>query len=77
MPAAAPISIIHQEQSLVLQGGAPARIEIAHEGGTEIIIDRSDIPGPAGEVSRAEALAIADAAVGTADLLTLYILAKA
>lgn len=48
MPAAAPISIVRSEQSLVLQGGAPAAIEIAHEGGKEIIIDRSDIPGPPG-----------------------------
>lgn len=65
MASAAPISIIHQEQSLVLQGGAPARIEIAHESGTEIVIERSDVPGPAGEGAATETISrIASQALG-------------
>lgn len=71
-----PIVITRPAISLVLQAGAPARIDVEAGEASEIVIERSNIPGPAGEVSRVEAEEIAAAAVGTTDLLTIYILAK-
>jgi hypothetical protein len=37
----APITIVRAEQSLVLQSGQPARVEINHAGAVEIVIERT------------------------------------
>ena len=73
MPEA--IIIERTATSLIVGDGAPARIEISKTHAASLVIERGDIPGqpglpgargPAGEISRAEAVSIADQAIARA-----------